>query len=117
MRRIAAAVAITMSSAVPAAAEFDRITDEDKFRQIVTGKNLTRPLVRLRVTGDGRIQGTGAAREVRGEWSWREGLFCRDLYWGERDLGYNCQTVEVRGATMRFTSDAGQGDHADFRLR
>jgi hypothetical protein len=117
MRSRIAAVAAAAVTAAPAAADFARITEEERFRQIVEDRQLTYPLVRLQVTSDGQIVGRGAGREVSGEWDWENGLFCRDLYWGERELGYNCQTVEVRGNTMRFTSDAGQGDHADFRLR
>ena len=117
MRSRIAAVAAAAVTAAPATADFARITEEERFRQIVQDRQLTYPLVRLQVTPDGQIVGRGAGREVSGEWDWENGLFCRDLYWGERELGYNCQTVEVRGNTMRFTSDAGQGDHADFRLR
>jgi hypothetical protein len=113
----AAALAATTVSAAPAAADFARIQNESQFREVVQGRTLAYPLVRLRVTPDGRIVGRGAGREVSGQWQWQDGLFCRDLYWGERELGYNCQTVEVRGNTVRFTSDAGEGDHADFRLR
>ena len=117
MRTTAAAFAALTISSAPVAAEFARVTDERQFRQIVQGRELTYPLVRLQVTPDGRIVGKGAGREVSGQWDWENGLFCRDLYWGQRELGYNCQTVEVRGNTVRFTSDEGQGDHADFRLR
>lgn len=117
MRMTAAAFAAMTVSAAPVAAEFARVTNERQFRQIVQGRELTYPLVRLQVVSDGRIVGKGAGREVSGEWDWQNGLFCRDLNWGQRQLGYNCQTVEVRGNTVRFTSDEGQGDHADFRLR
>jgi hypothetical protein len=54
---------------------------------------------------------------VRGEWTWRDGFFCRTLVWGERDLGPNCQVVERRGERLRFIADQGGGPYADFRLR
>jgi hypothetical protein len=117
MRVIFAATAALVLGALPLRAEFSQITDKSQFMQLIVGKQLTRPLIRLQVTPDGTIRGTGAAREVSGQWSWQSGLFCRDLYWGSRDLGYNCQTVEVRGNTVRFTADRGQGDSADFRVR
>ncbi|TMV04831.1 dihydrodipicolinate reductase [Ruegeria sediminis] len=103
--------------AAPASAELAQIRDEATFRQIVTGKTLTRPLIRLQVLPGGRITGTGAAREVAGSWTWRDGYFCRDLIWGGRNLGYNCQEVRAASGTIRFTSDRGKGDYADFRLR
>jgi hypothetical protein len=99
-----------------ATAEFAKITDEEKFRTLVAGKTLTRPLVRLQVTPEGGISGTGVTWEVTGSWDWRDGFFCRDLYWGGSDLGYNCQEVAIGDGRVRFTSDRGAGDFADFRL-
>ncbi|WP_171178808.1 dihydrodipicolinate reductase [Ruegeria sp. HKCCD8929] len=101
----------------PAAAEFTRVSDEGTFRAIVTGKVLTRPLIRLQVSPEGEITGTGGPSDVAGSWTWRDGYFCRDLLWGKRNLGYNCQEVGVNGGKIRFTSDRGSGDYADFRLR
>lgn len=104
-------------AAGPAAAEFERVEDAQRFRSLVEGKTLTRPLVQLRVTTDGEISGTGAAWPVEGRWVWQDGYFCRDLVWGGSDLGYNCQEVRANGGKIRFTSDRGTGDYADFRLR
>jgi hypothetical protein len=98
-------------------ADFTKITRADKFRAAVTGKVLTRPLIRLEVSPDGNISGTGAMRAVQGRWSWRGGFFCRDLRWGDREIAYNCQEVRLNGSKIRFTSDKGRGDFADFRLQ
>ncbi|MFW5881871.1 MAG: dihydrodipicolinate reductase [Roseicyclus sp.] len=117
MRNFLAAKALLAASAFPAFADFTKVEDESQFVRLVDGKQLTRPLVSLRVSADGAITGKGAARDVRGEWQWEGGYFCRDLRWGERDLGYNCQRVEVNGQTVRFTADRGSGDSADFSLR
>ncbi|MCU9836263.1 dihydrodipicolinate reductase [Ruegeria sp. WL0004] len=103
--------------AAPAAAEYARVEDAQSFRALVAGKTLTRPLVRLEVTTDGEIRGTGAAWPVEGNWVWKDGYFCRDLIWGGSDLGYNCQEVRVSDGKIRFTSDRGAGEFADFRLR
>lgn len=104
---------------LPAAAlaELQPVTDRNQFVQLVTGKTLTRPLVELNVLPDGAISGTGVRWEVTGNWSWRNGYFCRDLNWGGDDLGYNCQEVRVSGNRVRFISDMGTGEAADFRLR
>jgi len=72
----------------------------------------------LSVTADGAIQGRAAGRDVTGDWSWQEGYFCRKMMWGEREIPYNCQLVEIRnGDEMRFTVDRGAGDSATFKLR
>ena len=65
---------------------------------------------------DGDIRGRALGGPVNGDWRWQDGYFCRDLVWGERDLGPNCQMVEVKGNRIRFTSDFGRGDSADFRI-
>ena len=105
--------------AVPVTAEanFNRVTTEQEFLSHVSGKTLTRPLVKLNVTPRGAIEGTGAGWDVSGEWNWQDGFFCRSLNWGGDDLGYNCQEVSVNGGQIRFRSDKGTGDHADFTLR
>ena len=99
-----------------ALAETVRINSQSDFLAIVQGKALTRLGIALEVTSDGRITGRAFGSPVSGAWVWRDGYFCRSLYHGERDLGDNCQMVELRGSRLRFTSDKGAGIHADLRL-
>ena len=114
--QFAAAFSLAMLPQV-AMAELKRIDDRSEFVKLVQGKTLSRPLVRLQVSPDGSISGRGVRWDVTGSWSWRDGFFCRDLNWGGDDLGYNCQEVRASSDEMRFTSDKGAGDSADFRLR
>lgn len=100
-----------------AAADFERITSKTAFVSIVAGKTLSRPLISVRVDPRGEITGKGARWPISGEWSWQGGYFCRTLSWGGDNLGYNCQEVSVRGGKVRFRSDKGRGDWADFTLR
>ena len=101
----------------PAWADFQAVKTRSEFLALVSGKTLTRPLVRLQVRPDGRITGRGATWDVTGRWQWKGGYLCRSLNWGGDDLGYNCQEVRVNGNRMRITSDRGSGQSADFRLR
>ena len=110
-------LASALLAAGPAFADFEKVSDRDTFLGLVTGKTLSRPFVRLQVTSDGDIDGRGLQWDVTGDWSWQDGYFCRDLYWGGDDLGYNCQEVKANGNRIRFTSDRGSGDSAEFRLR
>ena len=107
---------LSLAAASPAAADFQKIDSEQSFKQLVSGKTLTRPMVRLQVSPQGAISGRGMTWDVTGSWSWQNGYFCRDLAWGGDDLGYNCQEVTVNGRKIRFTSDRGAGDFADFTL-
>jgi len=107
-------------AALPAQA-FERITDAQQFTQLIDGRALTRFGITLEVSADGaasgQISGRGFGYPVTGAWRWDQGFFCRDLDWGGSDLGFNCQAVLLDGQRLRFVSDQGQGDHADFRLR
>ena len=97
---------------------FKRVNDRDNFVSLVKDRNLTRFGIRLNVSDNGKIRGRAFGQNVSGQWNWRSGYFCRDLYVNGDVLdGDNCQTVEVRGNTLRFTSDRGTGDSADLRLR
>jgi hypothetical protein len=109
---------IAALAAQPAVAEgFNQISDKNSFVSLINGKKLTRLGINLTVTPDGRIAGRAFGRDVTGAWRWQSGYFCRDLYWGQQDLGPNCQAVAVQGQTMRFTSDRGTGQFADLVLK
>lgn len=101
----------------PVFADFAIITDRSEFVAVVEDKYLQRIFIELNISLDGQISGSAVTRPVTGDWQWKEGYFCRSLFWGQRDLGYNCQEVSVAGKKIRFTSDEGEGDHADFTLR
>ncbi len=102
---------------VAAFAELSKIETRNEFVQAINGKHLTLFAIKLNVTPEGQIAGRAYGRDVTGKWQWQNGFFCRDLYWGQTDLGPNCQEVRVDGDTIRFTSDKGAGRYADLQLR
>jgi len=102
---------------IPAALAFTQIEKAEEFVAAINGKDLTRTGIRLIVTPEGQITGRAFGRKVSGDWRWQNGYFCRDLNWGARELGYNCQTVARNGTALRFTSDRGTGDFADLWLK
>jgi hypothetical protein len=106
-----------MTIATPVFADLQKVQSQSDFIALVNGKTLTRPLVKLQVSPAGAISGMGAVWEVSGQWTWKDGYFCRSLEWGGDDLGYNCQEVASDGGRIRFTSDQGAGQSADFTLR
>ena len=108
-----------IGSAPAASADMAPIKDREIFVEYMDGRTLTIRLygLRLDVTADGEINGKALGREVLGTWSWEDGYFCREMVWGTRPIEYNCQLVEASGNTMRFTTDRGDGNYADFRLR
>ncbi|MEM7073987.1 MAG: dihydrodipicolinate reductase [Pseudomonadota bacterium] len=109
---------IAMSLAMPAMSEgFAKVSERDAFVSLIQDRKLTRLGIRLTVKPSGQIVGRAFGRDVSGAWQWQSGYFCRDLYWGKRDLGANCQEVKVQGQTLRFTSDRGSGEFADLYLK
>lgn len=125
MQTVLRAATLTLGLSVSSAAmaeEFTQIPDQSTFQSTVVGKELRLTgygpiVVELTVLPDGEITGRGLGRPVTGAWRWEDGYFCRDLFWGQRDLGANCQAVLTQGETVRFVSDQGAGDSADFRLQ
>ena len=125
MKRLGLALTVLFAvvGATGAAGAFERLESRDQFIDTVAGKELliTRPFflrsaIKLAVSSNGEITGRAMTQPVKGDWRWENGLFCRDLFWGERDLGPNCQVVEVAGDRIRFTADHGRGKSADFRI-
>ena len=117
MHRAFTAFLIILALAGPVFAEsFQRVEDKDRFLQLVNEGDLTRFAIRVKVTPAGDIVGRAFGQKVSGEWAWQDGYFCRSLFWGSKEIGDNCQTVEVSGRTLRFTSDRGKGQFADLSL-
>ena len=96
---------------------FEKVDTRDEFLSLVDGKTLRLTGIRVQVTPAGEITGRAFGRGVKGAWQWRDGYFCRSLYWGSRDLGPNCQEVRAEGSKIRFTSDRGQGQYAVLNIR
>ncbi|MFC7705729.1 dihydrodipicolinate reductase [Plastorhodobacter daqingensis] len=97
--------------------DFSPVLTEEEFLEHVTGRELARLGVRLRVSPDGGIEGSGFGFQVSGRWDWRDGFFCRTLRYGTTELPLDCQRVKRRGDVLRFVSAQGQGEMADLRLR
>lgn len=119
MRNIVMLVCTIMAcTAGPAAAqEFGTITTRQDFVSAVAGRELKRLGITVGVTPSGGIEGRAFGARVTGAWDWQDGYFCRDLYWGSRNLGPNCQVVRLSGNTIRFISDRGKGRSADLTLK
>lgn len=116
LRVQAALIAVALALPAAAQADFTRVTERSEFMALVADRQLTRMGISVEVTRDGEIRGRAFGRMVSGAWDWQNGYFCRDLSWGEQELGYNCQSVARNGASLRFTSDRGAGQSANLQL-
>ncbi|MEM7711420.1 MAG: dihydrodipicolinate reductase [Pseudomonadota bacterium] len=93
------------------------VSSREGFLSLVEGRRLVGDGVSLMVEPDGRITGRGLGLQISGNWTWEDGLFCRTLDTAVRDFPRDCQTVEHRGTSLRFTANGGDGDVADLRLQ
>jgi hypothetical protein len=116
-----AALVLTLATALPAAADgFQPVTEKARFLDLVENRQLRIGLydLSLNLRPDGRIDGSAMGWKITGNWSWKDGYFCREMDWSGTPISYNCQLVEAEGAEkLRFTVDQGKGDSATFRLR
>ena len=117
MRFAILAVLSTLIAAPALADGFAKVSNRSDFVSLVDGRDLKRFGIKLNVLPNGQITGDAFGRDVVGAWEWNKGYFCRDLFWGKRDLGPNCQAVKVQGGKIRFIADRGNGEFADFALR
>ena len=97
----------------------ERILERSELLDIVSGKILVLRLfgIELKVIEDGTIEGKAMGWNVKGEWEWEDGFFCRSMWWDERDIGFNCQEVTIKNKKIKFTSDRGKGASARFSLK
>ncbi len=116
MRLFIFALCATLSS--PAMAEdYARVADRGTFVNLVSGKSLTSLGVSLTVSASGSIGGRAFGRDVKGNWTWTGGYFCRTMQAGDRVFAQNCQLVQQKGDRLRFIADKGTGATADLRIR
>lgn len=117
----AAAAAATFLVLPAPAIAFEQVTRAAHFTSLIEDRRLSRFGIRLEVlpvrADAGHIRGRAFGYDVTGDWQWRNGYFCREMDWGGTEIEHNCQAVLRDGNSLRFVSDRGQGEHADFRLR
>jgi hypothetical protein len=108
-----------LSLMVVSAQAGERILDRSTLLDMVSQKVLILRLfgIKLKIMEDGRIEGKAMGRDVVGDWEWQDGFFCRSMFWGERDIGYNCQEVSINNKKIKFISDRGLGASAKFLIK
>ena len=93
---------------VSAADSSVRITSEQEFRDQIAGKKLVNKNGYAIVHEDGTLSGEFKNKRLTGTWSWEDQYYCRTVKLGEKDLGHDCQVIEVSGDTMTFKGKKGK---------
>lgn len=107
------------STGVFHSASAQQVESKQDFLSVLGGRALTMGVFRLslNVLPDGQLTGSAMGWAVKGTWSWKGGLFCREMDWSGYKIDYDCQTIEKNGNKLRFTAQSGKGRSADFNLR
>jgi len=110
--------AFLFSVVASGAMAFDKVETRAQLMDLIGDKTIGIWLygLKLNVRDSGKITGRAVGGKITGDWTWEDGYFCRTMYWGDREIPYNCQLVEIDGNKIRFTVDKGAGDDATFRI-
>lgn len=96
--------------ATMAFADFKPIRKEALFRSLVVDHKLTDGNGNwTTIASDGSQKGNFNDKQYVGSWIWKGRFWCRNGVIGGKELGTNCQLVEVDGNLIRFTRDKGKG--------
>lgn len=115
--RISIALALSILASGAALADTSRVTSRAEFVALVQDRALRTGGIRLTVAPGGTIDGRAYGFRVTGTWTWNDGYFCREMKAGPQSLPLDCQVVQRRGDTLRFTAQKGKGDVADLRIQ
>jgi hypothetical protein len=99
--------------ATTALAEFKAVKKEKQFRQTIVDRKLTSDNGNWTViNSNGTQTGKFGKNSYSGTWKWSGKYWCRNGVIGGKELGTNCQLVEIDGNETRFTRDKGKGKDA-----
>ncbi len=120
MKRPILALALLFAGiSLPAAAQdFRRIGDEAAFRDQLVGKRLENRSGWAQSNADGSLQGVfGGAELTGGQWHWSGGFWCRNGRLNGKEIGSDCQVVEIAGKSVRLTRNKGKGDAVTWTMK
>lgn len=86
---------------------FQRITTEAQLNQLVVGKKLFLDKNYLIIKKNGTLRGEFGGKELKGNWAWRDGYWCRTLLTHSKNT--DCQLFEIDGKQLRGTRERGKG--------
>ncbi len=107
---ILAGAALALSAGATLGAEMVQIKTEAEFRKLIVGKKMTHEWDGYMLfQADNHTTGTYKGRKIGGIWNWTGNTFCRTMLLDEKNFGFDCRTVAIKGNTVTITRKAGKG--------
>jgi hypothetical protein len=116
---ISTSLVLAMTFATSTLAQsFKRITTEEEYRASVVGRKMVDEKGNwFMMKSNGKMTGKAGGKKFSGVWNWQSGFFCRNGRVGTKDIGSDCQIVELSGNTLRGTRKQGKGDTYTYTLQ
>ncbi|WP_193142759.1 MULTISPECIES: hypothetical protein [unclassified Meridianimarinicoccus] len=89
---------------------WQRLLSRTAFLKRFADRELVGDGLRFVIHADGRITGQAGTGKLSGQWYWEDGYFCRTASLDGEDLGLDCEIIEYRGDSMRYTRNKGEGE-------
>lgn len=109
MKHIALLTALAMTTLPLQALGFERIKSEADYVKHIVGNKYCNKTGCWTARKNGKMTGKFGSDRFRANWAWRKGFSCRTGTLGGKDIGTDCQVVEVSGNQIRVTRQQGKG--------
>lgn len=109
MKLISLVAALSLSLGAAEAQNFKRITTEADYIAKVAGKKYCNEGGCWTAKKNGRMTGKFGKDRFKANWAWKKSFACRTGTLGKRDIGTDCQVIEVAGNKVRITRKQGKG--------
>jgi hypothetical protein len=118
MRHLLAITATLTLIAAPLHAEsFKRITTEADYVANVVGKKYCNKSGCWTAKKNGKMTGKFGKDSFRASWKWHKGFSCRAGKLGGKDIGTDCQLIEIAGDKLRITRKQGKGRKVVYQTK
>lgn len=119
IRKVIAITALMVSTSPlqATANDFERVKAKTEFNRIIAGRKAVADWGWVISQPNGTIVGQVNGDKAAGSWEWKNGFWCRTINIGSTGMPYDCQAVFLKGNTVVFIRDNGQGDQVVLNLQ
>lgn len=117
MKLLSYALAAIVTASPIFAEDYQRITSKAEYVEQIVGKETCNNSGCATALKSGKMKGKFGSQKFVGAWEWRGNFLCRAGKLGNRDLGTDCQVVEISGKDVRITRNKGKGDVVVYSMK